>query len=114
MVFTLMWSLYLWTNILSPLLVFVLIGDSHTRLPHNAKTTPVCLTKHRSHTSFLPHTDSHANHLMEGAEVIQEIPALVLKNLIDRSYEKRKAAAGEIESIVHQMHVESAVTTSEM
>ncbi|OAO17602.1 VAC14 family protein [Blastocystis sp. ATCC 50177/Nand II] len=41
---------------------------------------------------------------MEGAEVIQEIPALVLKNLIDRSYEKRKAAAGEIESIIHQMH----------
>ena len=46
---------------------------------------------------------------MEGAEVIQEIPALVLKNLIDRSYEKRKAAAGEIESIIHQMHVAFAV-----
>ena len=92
----------------------------HTRLLHKTQIThllispqtafiPICFTKHRSHTSFLQHTDSHANHLMEGAEVIQEIPALVLKNLIDRSYEKRKAAAGEIESIIHQMHVTFAV-----
>ena len=49
---------------------------------------------------------------MEGAEVIQEIPALVLKNLIDRSSEKRKAAAGEIESIVHQMHVSISILAS--
>ena len=42
---------------------------------------------------------------MESAEILQEIPPLVLKNLCDRSYEKRKAAASEIESIVHQMHV---------
>ena len=42
---------------------------------------------------------------MESIEILQEIPPLVLKNLGDRSYEKRKAAASEIESIVHQMHV---------
>ena len=43
---------------------------------------------------------------MESIEILQEIPPLVLKNLGDRSYEKRKAAASEIESIVHQMHVQ--------
>lgn len=43
---------------------------------------------------------------MESPEIIQEIPPLVLKSLGDRSYDKRKKAAFEIESIVHQMHVE--------
>ena len=42
---------------------------------------------------------------MESTEIIQEIPQLILKNLEDRSYEKRKSAAFEIESIIHQMHV---------
>ena len=42
---------------------------------------------------------------MESIEILQEIPPLVLKNLGDRSYEKRKAAASEIECLVHQMHV---------
>ena len=42
---------------------------------------------------------------MESSEIIQEIPPLILKNLGDRSYEKRKAAAFEIESIIHQINV---------
>ena len=44
---------------------------------------------------------------MESPEIIQEIPPLVLKSLGDRSYDKRKKAASEIASIVHQMHVKS-------
>lgn len=42
---------------------------------------------------------------MESYEILQEIPPLVLKNLNDRSYEKRKAAGSEIESIVRQIYV---------
>ena len=42
---------------------------------------------------------------MESFGILQEIPPLVLKNLNDRSYEKRKAAGSEIESIVRQIYV---------
>lgn len=49
---------------------------------------------------------------MESMEIIQEIPPLILKNLGDRSYEKRKAAAFEIESIIHQINVDDASESS--
>lgn len=41
---------------------------------------------------------------MENCEKIQEIPPLVLKNLGDRTYDKRKTAASEIQAIIHQMN----------
>lgn len=52
------------------------------------------------------------NNTMESMEIIQEIPPLILKNLGDRSYEKRKAAAFEIESIIHQINVHDASESS--
>lgn len=52
------------------------------------------------------------NNTMESMEIIQEIPPLILKNLGDRSYEKRKAAAFEIESIIHQINVDDTTESS--